>query len=309
MLRGSDSFTAMLLCSAQSGHRVRVFSCNPNSLRGEMVLLQSSAECRPQAYRGSRTTCACLDLRMVLMLQRWEDAILHPPCVHQMPADTVALPFKQKDGRAFWGIAFFIYCWCVDAQRVLVEQPPTIIPDFYLHPTQQVRALDLGDDDSKPFHFFERGRLPLVAAAVPGTDRDPRKRLRDFPDSEARDRWRSSWARLPRLSRAIFEAGNGECVGSPPLYLEEVERFAAAWHNAGLPVPSDYLSPDAQPQSQDARSYQFQRGKGDGRRVQRVVPISCQSSATELSTSELTGMLIPQQCGHPLHLALASNRA
>lgn len=141
---------------------------------------------------------AKMDVREVIDMARWEEAYLHPPCTHQVLSDTRAAKCKMLDGRAYWGVALFIRSWCVKADRVLLEQPPTIIPDFYLSPTQVVRPCDVGDKDGKQFHLYERGsRLPLPRnPAAIGTS--GHKRLRDFEDADARDRWRSSWARFPQ---------------------------------------------------------------------------------------------------------------
>jgi len=107
-----------------------------------------------------------MDARHVIGLKVWTDAFLHPPCTHQVVSDPATLRAKHADGRTFWGVALFVYCWCVDAVRVMVEQPRTVIPDYYIHPTQRLRPCDVGDTDNKPIHLFERGgRLVL--------DRDP----------------------------------------------------------------------------------------------------------------------------------------
>ncbi|KAL3916451.1 MAG: hypothetical protein SGPRY_006815, partial [Prymnesium sp.] len=54
---------------------------------------------------------------------------------------------KHVDARTFRGIALFIYCMCVDAQRVVIEQPDTVIPAdlYYMYPTQRLRPCDAGD--------------------------------------------------------------------------------------------------------------------------------------------------------------------
>lgn len=228
---------------------------------------------------------AKLDARSVMMLTRWEDAFLHPPCTHQVLSDSRAARFKMLDGRAFWGVALFIYSWCIRATRVLLEQPPTLIPDFYLSPTQIVRPCDVGDSDGKRFHFFERGgRVPLSRnPTVEGTS--GHGQLHDFPDAEARDRWRSSWARHPKLCEAVVAAVSETAEAAADLvYSEEIERFAGAWYDAGLPVPSDYAAPDAMPALLESQQYQEVRGRGDGRRVPGIIPAS---RRTELATISL----------------------
>ena len=82
---------------------------------------------------------AVIDLRLVLGLTIWHHVFLFPPCTHQVLSDTRAGADKRLDGRSFWGIAFFIYCWCVRARMRMMEQPNTIIPDYYLRPRQTLR--------------------------------------------------------------------------------------------------------------------------------------------------------------------------
>lgn len=218
---------------------------------------------------------ARVDIRDVLDLCTWDDAYLHPPCTHQVLSDARAAEAKMLDGRAFWGVALFIYSWCIKAKRVLVEQPPTIIPNFYIQPTQSLRPCDVGDTDSKRFHLYERGGRRRLTLQPGAQGVSHHKRLRDFEDVEARDRWRSSWARYPKLCRAIVEAVDEQSPDAQELvYAEEIELFACAWHDAGLPVPAGYNSPQALPPSLAEQQYQSVRGRGDGRRPTGVVPIS-----------------------------------
>lgn len=63
------------------------------------------------------------------------------------------------------------------------------------------------------------------------------KQLRDFADTDARDRWRSSWARFPKLAAALVRAVDATAPPAADLvYEDELEAFACAWHDAGLPV-------------------------------------------------------------------------
>lgn len=218
---------------------------------------------------------ACMDVRDIIGCQVWQDAYFHPPCTHQVLSDTRTLHAKHLDGRTFWGIALFIYCWCVKAHRILIEQPATVIPNLYLHPTQQLRPCDVGDEDNKPIHLYERGGRLLLHKNPAAEGVSGHKRIRDFENSDARDRWRSSWARFPKLAEAVVAAVDEDSVHAEHLdYGVEIERFARSWYEAGYPLPADYASPDAQPASQADMDYQSQRGRGDGRRCAGVVPVS-----------------------------------
>ena len=225
---------------------------------------------------------ATLDLRLVLPLKHWRRVYAFPPCTHQTLSDTTSHQSKQADGRTFWGIAFVIWCWCADGESVMIEQPDTVIPKFYIQPTQRLRTSELGDDDDKTINLYMRGVRPLQRTHAPG-GKSQHKRLRDFNDAEERDRWRSSWLRFPRMVTAVVEAARGSIDKATtdgtaympdrkPDYLEEIEQFAAAWYDSGLPVPIDYDNADAQPTEPEHRAYQSTRGQGDGRRYEGVVP-------------------------------------
>lgn len=46
----------------------------------------------------------------------------------------------------------------------MVEQPATIIPDSYQHPSQRLRPCEVGDGDNiKPIHLYERGGRALIS--------------------------------------------------------------------------------------------------------------------------------------------------
>jgi hypothetical protein len=218
---------------------------------------------------GPHTT---LDLRLVALLKVWDDSYFFPSCTHQTKSDTTSFEAKCMDGRTFWGIAFFIFCWCVPAQRKMVEQPDTVIPDFYIQPSQRLLPCEVGDADSKPINVYADGRAPIRLLETPVAASSGHGRLRDFPDADARDRWRSSWARFPRLAAAVVAVDTVD-AGGAPRYAVEIERFAAAWFDRGLPVPQGYSAPDAQPASDADRRYQQVRGRGDGRRIRGVVPM------------------------------------
>ena len=218
---------------------------------------------------------ACVDARLVVSMRpSWNRVYAFPPCTHQTLSDTTSSVDKQADGRTFWGIMFFLWCWSIPATMLMLEHPDTVVPDFFQQPTQRFRTSQLGCADDKRINLFERRRkrLPLVAD-VGG--QSGHRRLHDFADAEARDRHRSSWARFPELVQAVVTAPFDPLDSADtPVLTEVVESFAAAWHMSGRAVPADYQARDAQPSSQEARDYQFVRGKGDGRRPASVVPVS-----------------------------------
>ena len=217
---------------------------------------------------------ACLDMRLVLHRKHWRRAYLFPPCTHQTLSDTIGRPFKEQDGRMFFYILFVLWCYCTPALMLLTEQPRTRIPDFFINPTQTINTSEMGDDDNKVVCLYERGRARLrTVAAAGGTS--GHGRLYDYPNAEERDRWRSSWRRFPRFVQGVVAAAHQPEDGPAPSFSALRESFAVQWHRAGLPVPYDYNSRgDALPLLESDRAYLDVRGRGDGRVIDGVVPLS-----------------------------------
>ena len=272
---------------------------------------------------------AVMDLAAVALLTVWLDVFIYPPCTHQVLSDTRAGYAKRQDGRSFWGIAFFIFCWCVVAYRLRIEQPNTIIPEYVMQPTQRLRPCDAGDPDTKPINLYQRDCGPVALLHEPVAATSAHYSLREFRSADERDRWRSSWARFPALCAAIVvltaeqlesdsllpwgwrRAGSdgvpcnadesGAIWGVPPpngkgpTFKNMMEAFAVAWYKAGYPVPHDYLNGEPLPVSEADRKYQSRRGVGHGERIAGVVPLSLRSSTCTAIVP------ITNQDGAPIH--------
>ena len=94
---------------------------------------------------------ACVDaLADVFLEHAWGRVYAFPPCTHQTLSDRRSGEAKCLDGHAFWGILFFVACWCIECEGLMLEQPDTIIPDLFLAPTQRLRASEVGDPPPRP---------------------------------------------------------------------------------------------------------------------------------------------------------------
>ena len=107
----------------------------------------------------------------------------------------------------------------------------------------------------------------------------------EYPDPDARDRARSTWAPHRNTCQALVnlqvisgasESGESDGVeddaAAAPSYVALIKLFAANWFCSGHPLPTDYLNQDAQPTSLEWRRYQEVRGPGDGRRPPLTEP-------------------------------------
>ena len=210
----------------------------------------------------------------VAPLAFWDAVMAWPSCTHQALADEYCRDAKALDGRMFWGIVGFIYCYAgVCAHAVVVEQPNVWIVAFYLVAFMRVQPAYYGDRVTKTINLFTRGvdLPPFVTLEGGDWSRVP---IGAFKDSDDADRWRSSWQHYPNMTAALASGMSLHGTCPPLVYEAEVQRFAEAWHDAGLPVPADYLNHDGRPTSAADRDYLLVRGNGDGRRVVGVDPRS-----------------------------------
>jgi hypothetical protein len=98
----------------------------------------------------------------------------------------------------------------------------------------------------------------------------------------------SGWLRFPLLAEAIAAPSLVLPGAAEPLsYAEEIEGFAVAWFQAGLPVPHDYRNADAQPSDERIRAYQLVWGKGHGVALIGIVPFSLATVCDEHASAPL----------------------
>ena len=234
-----------------------------------------TADVRPAEHDGLHYLGCVQDIMHVRI---WDRAYMFPPCFQHLLGDSDCLPHKLRDGRAFWAGALVLWCMCItSAYAVLVEQPDTLLHhvlDVRLYPNVVVvetTTAALGDVDRKFLRLTMRNFSNLAVSDY-NPPPLPRPRQYRYRDPDMRDRARSSWRRFP-ASSAVLARLDASCDLPAPLHYEHVVTdFAVRWHAAGFPVPADYLNPDARPSTQSDRRYQSQRGPGDGRQVDAVVP-------------------------------------
>jgi hypothetical protein len=140
----------------------------------------------------------------------------------------------------FYGILFVIWCYCVLAVMLLVEQPDTRVPDYFIRPTQRIRSSEVGDVDDKTFCFYERGRAPIHRTHPPLSG-STHGLLRDYANAEERDISRSSWRRVPVLASLVVAAEHDPLdTEDPPPFDTLRERFAV--YSPWLGIRLDFRS-------------------------------------------------------------------
>ena len=229
-------------------------------------------------YRGS--------FHDVLELAVWDGVCAWPSCTHTAVSNANLLQVKALDGRTFFGIVGVLYALFAGRARArLVEQPVTVVGRYFEWPTTRLRTSAFGDTMDKSICLRLVG---LELSGLGAYHRDPigplqaRLPIWAFANDEERDIYRSAWSHFPLFLVALAACLAFREPPPPPTFGEAVERFAVAWHHAGLPVPEGYDAADGQPPTEDARAYQLTHGAGDGRRVEGVVPHSLRGALVEI---------------------------
>ena len=269
LLRAADSPTVLVACefsgaltSALQAAGLRTLSCD----------FRPALHCFPH-YLG--------DVRDIISLRHWERAYFFPNCFQHLRGDEQCLPFKIDDCRAFWAAAMVLWCLaCPNASVVVVEQPDTIVYDYIdvtgFASLVELRTSQYGD----PGQHDKFIRLAIRNAQLPPTTHPECRQAQrlshlEYPNADARDRARSSWAPHRQTCQALVNLQFADVHGAAgaPTYVTLIALFAANWFCSGHPVPADHLNPDAQPTGADWRNYQEVRGPGDGRRPPLAEPL------------------------------------
>ena len=222
------------------------------------------------------------DVRDIIHLATWHRAIFFPPCFQQLRGDLDCIEDKIADKRAYWGCLQVLYCiFTVAALMVYVEQPDTIFGDCFdpdEWPSVELYEFRTShyDDPTDKFVRLTTRNVRLSAPTHPFVRPKPAPRSQfDYCDPDERDRQRSSWALHVKTCQALAAAQPITSNLPPSVSVSTAfEAFAVEYHLLYGHVPSGYLSLDGRPPDADSRAYQVVRGKGDGRRVPSVRPLT-----------------------------------
>ena len=203
----------------------------------------------------------------------WERFYAFPECTHLAASDTTCGAAKARDGRRWWGLAMVLWCLCVAARSIVVEQPKGAFPAASgIQPTQVIHPYHFGDDAAKETHLFMRGALPIPLDAQQGRPSHAWHSAAGGGEQGALKRG----VTFPGVARAL--ACSLPVSRARPRRLEyrvAVEAMAARWRTAqgAESLPWDYNTWDATPAAPERKEYQRQRGKGDGRAAREVAPM------------------------------------
>jgi hypothetical protein len=206
------------------------------------------------------------DARDVLSLGPWRRAIALPDAKQQAARMGLGMAaVKAADGRLFAGMARWLCLWCVAAAAVCIVQPDVFIVDFYDAPVITTSPRAWGDDDDDLTLLFWRGApkpVPPTEGRVAASPTDGRRCVRN-----------DAAASHDGLTHGVAAQLLPDDSSTDLTFGVEIERLAASFYAAGLPIPQWYNSAAAGPSEASESAYMLERGLGDGRRLDgRVVP-------------------------------------
>jgi hypothetical protein len=206
------------------------------------------------------------DVRDILSLGPWRRAIALPDAKQQAARMGLGMAaVKAADGRLFAGMARWLCLWCVAATAVCIVQPDVFIVDFYDAPVITTSPRAWGDDDDDLALLFWRGApkpVPPTEGRVAASPTDGQRCVRN-----------DAAASHDGLTRGVAAQLLPDDSSTDLTFGVEIERLAASFYAAGLPVPQWYNSAAAGPSEASESAYMLERGLGDGRRLDgRVVP-------------------------------------
>ena len=206
-----------------------------------------------------------LDARVLCELPPVERLFTFMPCEQQaLSLGPRMAAIKALDGRMFWGVVQWIRAWCIRARCAYAEQPDTYIIDFYDANHMLTCLSQWNCGWQKRTVIFARGAaLPVPPSPGATGSLEWHHRRSGGAEAQARARDETPVSMAQELVRQCVPTGDSEHLDADI----EVERFAAAWHLSGLPVPEGYDAAHGLPPTSEAQLYSKLRGVGDGRRV------------------------------------------
>lgn len=147
-------------------------------------------------------------------LDGWDMIIAHPPCTHLAVSGARHFAAKIADGRQQEGIDFFMAMVNAPCERIMVENPISIMSTKYRKPDQIIQPWQFGHGETKATCLWLKG-LPKL---IPTNIVDGREaRVWKLPPSK--DRWKLRSETYQGIADAMAEQwGGGKLayLSSPP---------------------------------------------------------------------------------------------
>lgn len=101
-----------------------------------------------------------------LLKMEWDMVLAFPPCTHLAVSGAAWFKEKQRDGRQFMGIGFFLQFTALDhVPMVAIENPIGIMSRYYRKPDQIIQPWMFGDPFEKSTCLWLKG-LPNLKPTV-----------------------------------------------------------------------------------------------------------------------------------------------
>ena len=98
----------------------------------------------------------------------WDLIVGHPPCTHTSVSGARHFAEKEKDGRRYAGVAFFMRLWKASNHipYCCFEQPISIMSRYFRPPDQIIQPWQFGHGEVKSTCFWLKGLPPLEPTNV-----------------------------------------------------------------------------------------------------------------------------------------------
>lgn len=150
------------------------------------------------------------DVRDLLVPDRWDLMIAHPPCTHL--AVSGAAWFKDKHDEQEDALDFVARLMCAPIPRICIENPVSIISSRIRKPEQIVQPYQFGHMEQKKTCLWLKGLEPLLPTSnvfdeMMKLPKNQRERLHYLPPSP--DRWKLRSMTYPGIAAAMASQWGG----------------------------------------------------------------------------------------------------
>lgn len=143
-----------------------------------------------------------------LLKLKWDMVLAFPPCTHLAVSGAAWFKEKQRDGRQYMGIGFFLQFTALDhIPMVAIENPIGIMSNYYRKPDQIIQPWQFGDPYEKSTCLWLKN-LPKLK---PITTEKPEMEYFDYVDkrtgkAKREQKWYMDALKLPPNERAMVRS-------------------------------------------------------------------------------------------------------
>ena len=151
-------------------------------------------------------------------LDGWDMIIAHPPCTHLAVSGARHFAAKIADGRQQEGIDFFMAMVNAPCERIMVENPISIMSTKYRKPDQIIQPWQFGHGETKATCLWLKNLPPLVPTNIVEGREQNIWRKKGVPKGMPVWKWRS------QTYQGIANAMAEQWGGGKPAHLSNMHK-------------------------------------------------------------------------------------